>query len=69
MLKDVPPHQVPAPSDRETASAKVREFVKKDRGEFIHEESWEMVLVPVDFSLVVDVPEAVLEEWRRQYGK
>ncbi|KAG2431348.1 hypothetical protein HYH02_013338 [Chlamydomonas schloesseri] len=66
-LRDVPRDQVPAPSDLQTATAKARAFVDADAGEFIHEESWEMVQVPVDFSLVVDLPAAVLEQLKAQY--
>ncbi len=66
-LKRMPRDQVPAPSDCQTAEAKARAFVDADAGEFMHEESWEMVQVPVDFSLVVDLPTAVLEQLHKEY--
>ncbi|PNH04382.1 hypothetical protein TSOC_009464 [Tetrabaena socialis] len=66
-LQRMPPHEVPVPSDRQIAAGKAREVVDADAGEFIHEESWEMVLVPVDFSLVADLPTAVLEQMQKEY--
>lgn len=66
-LKRMPRDAWPAASDLQTAAAKARAVVQADGGEFIHEESWEMVQVPVDFSLVADLPSAMLEQLHKEY--
>ncbi|GIL81545.1 hypothetical protein Vretimale_947 [Volvox reticuliferus] len=67
MLKDLPPEQIPVPSDKESACKKARAYVEEDGGEFIHEEYWEMIEVPVDFSLVKELPAEELERFRKKY--
>ncbi|GLC49588.1 hypothetical protein PLESTB_000261600 [Pleodorina starrii] len=66
-LKRLPPEQIPCPSNKATAIEKVRAIVDDDGGEFIHVESWEMVQVPVDFSLVEELPAAELNYLRNKY--
>ncbi|KXZ55376.1 hypothetical protein GPECTOR_3g503 [Gonium pectorale] len=66
-LQQLPPSEIPEPSDEATATLKACAFVDADAGEFIHVVSWEMVQVPVDFSQVVELSTAELKELYKEY--